>query len=294
MKKILFVLAVAAGLCSCAKEDWFENIQPEINFFAVPENATGEEADLKREFYNETGIYLLFNDTLGMRETTTLSGEIAIDYKTVDFFWNMTTGETYVDSLRLYYYKDIMHKRSAAQFVQDNILTNLPESFCPYSILLLDSLVFFQNSSGIYESGESIITLPALQCMAIAVGDVTQLTQEDVLHIQTEILQEVVVSRITLIPEEEFEVFYSYSEEYYDIYTFTVPKPVQSVGFLETYSNDWTIDFNTREYDKLAFVERVFELSETEFRTVYEEYPIVIAKMEELVRILNKYGVNVY
>ena len=35
MKKILFVFIVVAGLFSCSKEDWFENIQPEINFFAV-------------------------------------------------------------------------------------------------------------------------------------------------------------------------------------------------------------------------------------------------------------------
>ena len=86
MEKILFVVLIVVGLLSCNKEEWFENIQPNVNFFAVPENATGEEAELRRNFYGETSIYLLFTDTLGTRETWALSGNAEINLLVLDFF----------------------------------------------------------------------------------------------------------------------------------------------------------------------------------------------------------------
>lgn len=52
--------------------------------------------------------------------------------------------------------------------------------------------------------------------------------------------------------------------------------------------------FNTKSLDVLAYVEEIFNLSETKFRETYAEYSVVIEKMEEMVKVLRKYGVNVY
>lgn len=41
-------------------------------------------------------------------------------------------------------------------------------------------------------------------------------------------------------------------------------------------------------------MEKIFDLSEVEFREIYAEYPLVIKKMEEMIKILREYGVNVY
>ena len=95
MKTICLVLFTVAALLSCSKEEWFDNRQEEINFFAVPEEATGEEAELRRSFFNETGVYLLFNDTLGVREVPTLSGTTSADLQVIDFFWTMNPGDYY-------------------------------------------------------------------------------------------------------------------------------------------------------------------------------------------------------
>jgi hypothetical protein len=43
-----------------------------------------------------------------------------------------------------------------------------------------------------------------------------------------------------------------------------------------------------------AYVEEIFKLSESEFRETYAEYPIIIDKMEEMVKVLRKHGVKVY
>lgn len=294
MKNILFTFLMALGLLACSKEDWFENIQPEINFFAVPEDATGEEADLRRAFFENTGIYLLFNDTLGVRETPTLSGETAKDPQVVNFSWSMTNTNTYPDSLVFDYFQDIAQQTAAAQFLQKEVLPTLPELFYPYSLLLVHSGVLFNNNYGTYDPGVDISVLPALQATAIALGDIVHLNQEEKDNLEAEIIKEIVISRIDLISEEEFAAFYSYSEEYYDAFSWDLPDPFALAGFLDTYYYDWGVTFNSREYDRLAFVEKVFEISEDEFRATYADYPIIINKMEEIVKVLNKYGVNIY
>ena len=44
MKKYILGFVIAVCLWACSKEDWPSNDQLEVNFFAVPEGATGEEA----------------------------------------------------------------------------------------------------------------------------------------------------------------------------------------------------------------------------------------------------------
>lgn len=295
MKKILFVFIVVAGLFSCSKEDWFENIQPEINFFAVPEDATGEEADLRREFFKEMGIYLLFTDTLGIRETQALSGEKISSIQVLDFFWNMNpVDDYYTDSLSLYYYQNLSQKKDALLFVQNEILTIVPEYFYPYSILLLDSLARYPAQSGSHGPGVGIEILSSMQCTALALGNLSELTQAEKETLKNNLSEQIIIDHINLIPDEEFATFYTYSEAYYGIPTYNVTRPVESVGFLDTYVNSWTVTFNSQASDKLAFVEKMFELTEEEFRTTYADHPLVVSKMEEMVKILHKYGVNIY
>ena len=292
MKKIYFaILLTAIGLLSCSKEDWFENIQPEINFFAVSDDAVGPEADLRRNFFEKTGIYLLFNDTLGVREKPVISGEVVSDWQIIDLLWNMNTGSSYPDSLEFTYYSDLEQKQAAAHFVQNEILVDLPELFYPYSVLLLDNCLRFVNSRGTYKEGEDIQILPALQSTMLALGDVKNLSSYETESLKAMITGEIVISRIDVIPDEEFEEFYSYSSDYYDIIWIDIPDPYESVGFVNTDTESMMV---THEDDKHDFCEKIFELSESEFREVYADYPLVIAKMEEMVRILNEYGVKIY
>ena len=55
MKKYILGFVIAVCLWACSKEDWPSNDQLEVNFFAVPEGATGEEAELRRKFFDKTG-----------------------------------------------------------------------------------------------------------------------------------------------------------------------------------------------------------------------------------------------
>ena len=201
----------------------------------------------------------------------------------------MNPGETYQDSLELVYYSSISRKKAAMQYLKNEIISDLPELFYPYSILLLDRCVFYTNSYGDYELGENIYTFSGLSSTAIALGDVENLTEDEKEKMNTSIIGEMVLARFSAIPDELFKSFYLYSAEYYGISQYDVPNPVETVGFLDS-----SYDFNTEENDKLAFAEKIFELSEDEFREIYAEYPVVIAKMEEMVKILRECGLNIY
>ena len=289
MRHLIICFLLATTLLSCSKTDWFENNQPEINFFAVPKEATGEAADLRRDFFDATSVYLLFSDTLGIRETPTLSGEMAADLQILDFWYNMNPKDAFLDSLEFIPFQNATERREATLFLQDEIFGELPEMFYPYSVLLLERMLRYENYYGIsYNPGVDILTFPSLQCMAIAVGNVAELSDIQKERLSLDITCALVVSRLSLIPEEEFSTFYSYSESYYGQYSWNIPTPVQSVGFLEGYS-----DYD-RSTDKSAFIEKVFELTEEEFRATYGAYDLVIAKMEEIVKILNEYGVKIY
>ena len=130
--------------------------------------------------------------------------------------------------------------------------------------------------------------------MAVAIHDIGGMTTEELAELANSLVRELLISRISVIPDEAWTDFYEYSEDYYDINSYNVPTPIQNVGFLETYYYDFGVAYNTHEYDLRAYVQEIFNQTEEEFRAAYAAYPIVISKMEEVVRVLQSYGVRIY
>ena len=64
MKQYIYIslLLLAGCLCACQEEDL--NLADLENVFLPSPNATDESSELRRNFYEATGCYLLFNDTL--------------------------------------------------------------------------------------------------------------------------------------------------------------------------------------------------------------------------------------
>lgn len=288
-------LLLFACLWACSDDDYLNNDAGEVNFFAVPDDATGEEADLRRSFFNETGIYLLFSDTLGVREVPTLSGDVVEVPQILRLEWNMVSG-TAVDSFVCHAYTDFQAKQAAADFIRQQVVPNLPATFHPYSFLLLDRLEQFEDpwGSGVFNDPVDITSYSGMQAMAVAIHDIGGMTTEEQSELANSLVRELLVSRISVIPDEAWTDFYEYSEDYYDINSYNVPTPIQSVGFLETYYYDFGVAYNTHEYDLQAYVQEIFNQTEEEFRAAYAAYPIVISKMEEVVRVLQSYGVRIY
>ena len=282
--KYIIGLLIIAGLWACSKENWPDNSRPEVNPFAVPADATGEEAELRRGFFDRTGMYLLFSDTLVAQEVNAVSGKREKVYIKVHLEWNMVSTNQGIDSFICYPYKTLEEKKMLTEFY-------------PYSMMLLDRLVYYQYDYGKYKDPVEYSFYAGMQSTVITVNNLSAFTAEEKEELKTNLVGYLISSNISVIPEADWADFYSYSDEYYKLSSkYQVPDPVEACGYLPTYVNvGWGgPDFHTKEYDLKAYVEEIFKLSESEFRETYAEYPIIIDKMEEMVKVLLKHGVKVY
>ena len=296
--KYIIGLLIRAGLWACTKEDWPDNSRPEVNPFAVPADATGEEAELRRGFFDRTGMYLLFSDTLVAQEVNAVSAKKEKVYIKVHLEWNMVSTNQGIDSFICYPYKTLAEKKMLTEFVEREVLTSVPVLFYPYSIMLLDRLVYFQyNYYGGYEDPVEYSFYAGMQSTVITVSNLSAFTAGEKEKLKTNLVGNLISSNISVIPEADWADFYTYSDEYYKLSSqYVVPYPIEACGYLPTYADaGWGgPDFHTKEYDVKAYVEEIFKLSESEFRETYAEYPIIIDKMEEMVKVLRKHGVKVY
>ena len=66
MKKIYYIilLSLLTVTFSCSKEDDLEPTDMRYDYFTVSPDANDEESILRRKFYEDHNIHLLFNDTL--------------------------------------------------------------------------------------------------------------------------------------------------------------------------------------------------------------------------------------
>lgn len=302
MKKYILGILMFASIWACSKEDWPDNSAPERNWLAPEEGATDEISVLRREFHDRNGIYLLFSDTLGIRENKTLAGEIVYDYQILGY--DMTTPGWSQDSFAYHYYTNQNERQKAVEFVEEHILPNISEIFWPGAMLLLDKSEYFKHGyfpENDYEPGfkpaKIIVAQNKLQAMVFGIGDVTEKTEEEKEAMKNEILQVMVSEKVSLLPAKDMELFYSYSNEWYNVNGFVITNAgltYEELGLLPNLEDDGYISTTSRDYDLAAFIERIFTISKDEFYTQFQSSPLIISKMEALVSVLQKYGVNIY
>lgn len=294
--KNIYIILFCLVLCnsSCSKDEtYLETDYPQENIFAPAEGAMDEESLLRREFFNATGVYLLFNDTLTTYTVISLAGEPIVVNEIFNPGYAMTSSSS-GDKFEFNYYDDIELQKFASDFIKEEVLAKTPKEMYPFSFLLTNSMLVSKNNYGYYTEPELTNFYSGLQGSAVALGDLSILDENARKVLASDLLKNIIIAQIDKIPAEKFEKFYNYSNEYYDIYSWNVPYPYQSVGLLMTYAYEWGISFNSAEYDLKAYIEEVFAMSEEEFRAKYAEYPICIEKMEELIKVLESYGIVVY
>ncbi|MDM8158457.1 hypothetical protein QUH73_01380 [Labilibaculum sp. K2S] len=289
---ILFCLILCNSSCS---EDvtYLETDYPQENIFAPAKGAMDEESLLRRDFFNTTGVYLLFNDTLTTYTVTSLSGESVVVNEIFNPGYAMTSSSS-GDKFEFNYYDDIELQKFASDFVKEEILPKIPKEMHPFSFLLTNSMLVSKNDYGSYLEPELTDFYNGLQGTAVALGDVSILNEDERKLLASDLLKNIIIAQIGKIPAVKFEKFYNYSNEYYDIYSWNIPEPYTSVGLLMTYAEEWGVPFNSAEYDLKAYLEEVFAMSEEEFRAKYADSPACIEKMEELIKVLRSYGIVVY
>lgn len=162
----IFLLGAATLFTACGEEDALTPSESEINSFLPDESDHSPVAELRRSFYEETGIYLLFSDTLRHVQTgTDEQGRPVYDTEMVDFNYNLYGDGGYY--LRMEYYTTLEEMQAAAQTFKDEYLPHMGESMMPYSLLLLKNLEQDRYNE---DDWEFLASVSNIYCMGVATG----------------------------------------------------------------------------------------------------------------------------
>ena len=303
MKKFaIYGLLLLSGLQFVACSD--DEVRPtpsnfNDDFFGVPADATGPEAELRRDFHKETGIHLLFTDTLRI----TLIGKDAqgkdlFEYETIDFAWNLTN---YDDSYgwKPEYIENIDDKRKATDLFREYIMPHIAgSSMAPYSVLLLKSLQIED-----YGDFEDAYTTSCWRSIGVnTFGWITAESDEDIATYTASILKDLVSARFNNRSDEAdpwFEISRDcyncdYIIDYNENWAGGDWEYLYSIGFMDYY-DDWRGRPNRDEFlssssDFKMFFDALFDRTEEDFKAEFGAYPVIMEKYNLMKSLIEQTG----
>lgn len=299
MKKIFYMIIFLLAVAACEKEGSLTPTDGIENYFEIPADATDAESVLRREFFLETGCYLLFNDTLrkellGRDE----DGYPYYSFETVDLGYGITSSSK--DRFTFRYLADMAEKNEAVDFVKNRVLPVMDEELYPYSLLLVDSLFRVRymleegasESTGWFPSTKTVLAYySGARCLALALAGLSDMTDAEKSEFIKDMFEGMIGSALSTRTTELSE-FYASGEQYYgeegeldwDYYL----EDLREVGFLAGRIRYGYVYFPTASEDLESYVEVLFE-NEEDFLAENEDYPLVIEKyniIKEFVRNL--------
>jgi len=291
MRKIYFygiIVFAAIGMASCSDDD-AEILEPTTGYndnkFAVPADATGPEADLRREFYADHGINLVFSEILEREYLgkDAYGDDVWKEHK-IDFRYNLTSmseeGPTFTE------YDNIEDKKAATCFVEDYILPHISESSLkPFSFLLVDALKKPRNGTwGTLIDGKYV---SCWRAMALAIGDVADMSDAEKRDLSVSLLKDIVNEKLDKY-SKSLDPFYDLSYEYdnervsdYDPnWDRTDMSIVYEMGYL-SYFEHWRgpeRDYFDAYTDFDDYYDAVMSRDYEDFMAEFADYPRVITK----------------
>lgn len=294
-KKNILLLAIGALFTACTGTQLTPS-DADVNYFEVDASDTSAEGKLRRDFYKETGAYLLFSDTLRRGDKTL----------TVDPEYSITITGDYYHNNYLYKYEYLQEdkeKLAAADFLRGYIVKYASAKALPYSFLVVKEILQYPYDKKLkeYDLEKSKKGLVFIQGMyTSAVAGLAELT-DDASRTKTQqlILNTMVKTALKKEEEDKFEKFYAYSLPYYDksydsdnISEMPDVKDLKELGFLKAYSfkPKKRMSFYAQNKDKEVFIDELLKKSAAKWRQEYKDYPLVVGKLETLLAMTKSLG----
>ncbi len=210
MDKIFYLIIFSLLLGACSKEDSLEPTGERDDYFSVPENATDPESVIRRKFYEDHGVHVLFNDTLRHEQRGTYADGTPYWYtETIDLGYSLRSDDG--KDFQFEYINTQTTKEEAIKFVEDYILPHLGKSVRPYSFLLVDNL-----SDWYGKKWRTIDYYEGERCLALNMKPVLDTEDEQAYSDYcTIIFQSIVTNKMGKLDKAIFDEFNAFSDEYY-------------------------------------------------------------------------------
>lgn len=282
---LMAVSAVQLTSCSSDEEVLAPTTDYNDNKFAVPDDATGPEAELRREFYSATGIYLLFTDLLERKLIgVDAYGDEVWKEDRVDFDYNLTSSGdgapvmTEFDSYDQY--------KKAADFVKEYVYPHIEGStLTPFSILLVNSI----EKENYYGGFDQMNMFSCWRCTALAI-DLDEIDAGNQEQYAVELLKAIVKDKFDIYGKDMdpfYTLSYEYAREYiidydpnWDRTDMTIVYQMGYLGYYK-YGSNPARDYFYSSYgdnDFTDFYNAVMGVDESEFMAEYGDYPRLVEK----------------
>lgn len=281
-------------MISCNSEDILEPCDINEDFFTVPENAVDDESVLRRNFHNETGVHLLFNDTIRREYRGKDAFGDEVWYKeTVDFNYKLT--QVLSAEYDFEYLTDMSEKEKAAEFIKDEIFSHLEKKLRPYSVLLLNKILVYEYSDTYYKTDWWEYNFrTGMRCHGLTMKDISIMNDDEKRAFCGNYFSTLINDKLDKDYTLDLSDFYSYSDKYYgeykedlDIEEEINDEQAREFGFLR---DPYYYSYMFSDRDRQMYIKEMVSMSEDEFYEEYGEYPAVMAKYNILKNVLINYG----
>ena len=306
MKSLYIYVLMALSICSmvsCSDDEDTSPSYADVNYFAPSDDDNSELANLQRDFYKETGCYLIFNDTLQHVQIGTDSyGKPIYKTENVNIDYNLASQGTQYDYVYSYI-KGIEEQRKAAKFVKDEILPRLSGKR-PFAILIANDMQQMSYDKGVltpvkkdleYGQDPYPSVHQGVRCLSISMSDGEAYTDPKVrarilgylAYLQfnnenTDFFADFIapVNNYSRLTSWRYKSDFGYEEEYDE-------DLAHSLGFVQ---DDYDYRFPTKYDDRLDYASAVFQYSVSEFEEKFADYPICIERFKVMRQMLLDYG----
>ena len=280
----LFSFSIACLSVACGgEEDDTTPSYADINGFAPADDDNSPTAQLRRDFYNQTGSYLLFKDTLITRTSDGRSELLDITYFIMGSIdWQSDYDYTYE------YIEDIEQQRKAAEYVQKYLISRLGKN-TPYSFFLVNDLHY--DYHGRLRQRDKVL---GLRSYVISMGGGE--AYEDPETYFGDMIVDIVKNSISRVPEELMNQFYAFSKDYYgnDIDGELTDQEVWDLGMFYYIEDDrWGNYFYYESTDLSLWLEAVLTMSPSEFEAEYGSSSVMMEKYALLRQIILDQGFEI-
>ena len=286
-KLTYYVSALLFGAVSlfaaCSDEEALTPSGNDLNMFAVDENDHSPEAELRRQFFKDTGVYLFFTDTLRVEQNgVDANGRPIYNATLINMNYNLS-GEGGYDFVEYSFLETLEEKERAVEVLKDIYLPHLSPSVRPYSILVYKTLE---------DDYYTDLTSPSnIYCTGIVLGDVMSQSDEELEETMHYVLKDYVLGKVNALPYDDYmapfenlvEANEGYLGELIPEWDRTQDEQLWALGFL-SYDEDW---YDEYYYDEVPsyndwedFCNLVMDNTEEEIEEQYGEYSLILSRCQ--------------
>lgn len=302
----IFIIFLAGCLAACQEE----NVRPSgtPNSFLPPEDATDATSVLRREFYEATGSYLIFNDTLRHEyQGLDAYGNPYYETELLAMEWNLDGG-TVNYTFTYDYITDIGQQEEIADFIINNLYP-YAQSIMPIAILAVNNIDQYNTYYYPPEYLDSPLTYSNDRCTAINFSGLQ--TAEDFNVYAQEICAELLLGIWGGDPTWYYSggdvegFFFDVGLRYHEHdkhrhnieYTSEFSGTEEEYFTTRLYNIGFIIDTDetylpTPKEDIVSYIQACLTMTDEEFRAKYAGYDYVIAKYEFLKPLIEETGIN--